>query len=128
MVSFSGPLVKIQGLSGGALQFTRDQAITVSITFYDTSGNVVNPSAASLTLSYTSLNGECGSTAIYALVQSGNVWSYTWDSSAAQRGPVYGHIASSDNVYAVDFDFRLIASLSNRELAGDNYNNGYCSW
>lgn len=119
-IAFLKPVVTLQGrVADGNQQFTRDQAITVSVTFYDSTGNVVTPAAATLTLSYVTLSEGCRTATSYTLVKSGNVWSYTWDSSIAQRGPVFGHIATSDKAYAVDFQFRLFANLSNRELAGD---------
>ena len=127
-VAFLKPVISLQGrVATGRQQFSRDQAIVVSATFYDSTGAVANPSAATLTLSYLTLSDGCRVKTSYALVKVGNVWSYTWDSSISQRREISGHIASSDKIYSADFSFRLTASLSNRELAGDDIGNGYCS-
>jgi hypothetical protein len=127
MVSFYTPIVLLDGRAAdGNQQFTRDQSVMVDVTFYDDTGAVVTPSSASLTLDYITSPDGCRTHVTYALTQSSDVWSYTWDSSAAQRGVVYGHAATSAPVYAVDFRFRLTANLSNRELAGDDVSNGYC--
>lgn len=125
-IAFLKPVVTLQGrVADGNQQFTRDQAIAIAVTFYDSEGNVVTPSSATLTLSYRALTDGCRLHSDYALTNSGGVWSYTWDSSIAQRGTIFGHIASSAPIYAVDFAFGLIANLANREEAGDDLYNGY---
>lgn len=126
VVPFRNPIIFLQGrATDNRQQFTRDQAITVKVNFFDADGNVANPAAATLTISYRTINDNCRTHADYTLTKSGNDWSYTWDSSIARRGKIFGHIASGDKTYAADFTFRLTAELANRELAGDDDYNGY---
>ena len=110
--------VSVNGLqASGRQQITRDSSVPVAVTFYDVTGTVTNPSSATLTLSY--LQNSCRTHTDYALTQSGDVWSYTWDSTVANSGPVYGHIASSAPIQSTDFEFRLISNRANREEFGD---------
>jgi hypothetical protein len=117
-INFRRPIVTLQGrIVNGNQQFTRDRAITVSARFYDTRGNTVTPSSATLTLSYVAAF-DCRRTHTdYALTNSGGVWSYTWDSTIAEEGQISGHIATADKAYAVDFDFRLLKNPANRRVA-----------
>lgn len=120
------PFVTVQGFAAdGKQQFIRDQALAISVTFYDSTGSVVTPSSATLTLSYRLVNDACRTHTDYTMTQSGDAWSYTWDSSIAQRGTIFGHIATSSPIYSIDFAFGLIANLANREEAGDDDDNGY---
>ena len=120
------PSVTVNGFAAdGKQQFQRDQSLTVSVTFYDSEGDVVTPSSATLTLSYRAVNDGCRLHSDYTLTHNGDSWSYTWDSSIAQRGTIFGHIATSAPIYSVDFSFGLIANLANREEAGDDLYNGY---
>lgn len=101
--------------------FVRDSTINLKFNFYDSAGAAANPGSASVTISYVPL-AQCDRTfSTYSLTQSGNDWSYNWDSSIAEPGTVYAHAKTGDAVpvSSVDVEFRLTANCANRELAGD---------
>lgn len=113
------PIVSVNGIAAtGRQQFVRDYAVPISVTFYDDAGNVVTPSTATLTLSF--LQNNVRTFLDYSLTQSGNNWTYTWDSSIANPCEVYGHVTTSAPIYAVDFQFRLTANKASREKSGDD--------
>lgn len=112
-------------------QFIRDASVHIAITFYDSSGAIVSPSGANVTLSYVPLgSGSDGfdsrddflepTFVTFALTQSGTEWTFDWDSSIAEPGIVSGHaITTGGLASSVDFSFRLIANRANKLLAGD---------
>jgi hypothetical protein len=101
--------------------FVRDSTVSLKFNFYDSAGAIVNPGSAGVTISYVPL-GQCERTFnTYDLTQSGNDWSYNWDSSIAEPGVVYAHAKTGDvsPVSSADVEFRLTANCANRELTGD---------
>ena len=111
-------------------QFVRDAGIHISVTFLDSTGAIVTPTGANVTLSFvpknhTSLAPE-RTFITYALVAPSSPatdWTYDWDSSIAEPGVVWGHAVTTTldvPVSSVDFSFRLIANRANKELAGDD--------
>ena len=101
--------------------FVRGSTVKLKFNFYDSAGAITSPNAAQVTLSYVPLN-QCDRTFnTYALTQSGNDWTYEWDSSVAESGVVFVHAETTDPVpvSSMDADFRLTANCANRELAGD---------
>lgn len=101
--------------------FVRDSTVNLKFNFYDNAGSAINPGSAAVTVSYVPL-GQCERTFnTYALTQSGNDWTYNWDSSLAEPGVVYAHAKTGDvsPVSSSDAEFRLTANCANRELAGD---------
>jgi hypothetical protein len=97
-------------------QYTRGATIPVTVKFVDASRDIENPISANVTLSYVQ-NG-CRTKQTYALMQSDDDWTYNWDSSVADRGRVYAHVATNDDA-AGDFDFQLTSNTANQELFGD---------
>jgi hypothetical protein len=100
--------------------FIRDSTVSISVNFYDSTGVIVNPASATVTLSYMKAGRNSQPDhASYPLVQQGNDWNYSWDSRVADEGPVYGHAQTDGNtpVSSVDFEFRLIANEANRNVA-----------
>ena len=103
----------------------RGSAVNIAITFYDNKGAIVTPTGANATLSYIPLGSDPGDRTFqtYALTQSGNEWTYDWDSSVSEPVQVYGHaVTTTPNVpvSSVDFEFRLTANRANKELSGDD--------
>lgn len=99
--------------------FVRDSTVTCTVTFLGTNGLPVAPDSATLTLSYL-IDGTETETD-YVLVQSGDEWSYDWDSRVADPGQISGH-AQTDGVApvsSVDFEFRLSANKANRDQSDD---------
>lgn len=102
--------------------FTRGSNVNISVTFYDSAGGLITPTAAQVTLSYVphGTDPPCPIFITYALTQSGSAWTYDWNSSAAGAGVVSGHAETADIPdAAVDFEFRVTAGRANKELAGD---------
>jgi hypothetical protein len=94
--------------------FVRGATVSVTINFFDSGGGVINPVSATLDLDYPMSDGTRGQTSA-ALTNSGNDWTYDWDSTVAAGGKVYGHAATDGSapISAVDFQFNLTANLAN---------------
>lgn len=101
--------------------FVRDSTINLKFNFYDSTGALVSPGSASVTLSYVPLGGGERTFNTYTLTQSGNDWAYDWDSSIADPCVVYAHAQTGapSPISSMDTEFRLTANCANRELAGD---------
>lgn len=103
--------------------FVRGSTVRLKFNFYDTTGAIVNPvNGANVTVSYIPLGGGDPTFATYALTQSGNDWTYDWDSSVSEPCIVSAHAATAapSPISTVDVDFRLKANRANKELAGDD--------
>jgi hypothetical protein len=100
--------------------FDRDSTIRLRFNFKDAFGDVINPAAAEISISYCPHGGE-PTYATYALVQSGDDWVYEWDSSVASAGVISVHAQTLGGppTAAIDTEFRLKANRANRELTGD---------
>jgi hypothetical protein len=107
--------------------FTRDSSVRLKFNFRNADNAIINPVSAQVSLSYKPLGGNSGSlesgftVATYPLVQSGDDWIYTWDSSVASACIVAVHAATTDGppISAIDTEFRLKANRSNKELVGE---------
>lgn len=102
-------------------QFTRDSTIKLKFNFKDAAGAVVNPDAASVSLSYLPHGGGDLTIATYSLAQTGDDWLYEWDSSVAAPCVIAVHAQTDDGppTSSIDAEFRLKANRANRELTGD---------
>jgi hypothetical protein len=74
-------------------EITRGSTVVFATVFTDPTGVTVNPVSATLHLEYRA-SGTLTATSI-ALVQSGNTWTASWDSSVADGGRVDWHIRST---------------------------------
>lgn len=102
--------------------FTRDSTIRLKFNFQTADGTVINPAAATVSISYMPKNYVGDPTTVtYPLVQSGNDWVYEWDSRVAEPCVVTAHAETADGppTSAIDAEFRLKANRANRQLAGD---------
>jgi hypothetical protein len=92
--------------------YVRGATITLKYNFFDADGAIINPSTATVAISY---RANCSDTsATYSLSQSGNDWTYDWDSSVADGGRVSTHAAGSGGE-AFDRDFILTANWANQD-------------
>jgi hypothetical protein len=103
--------------------FTRDSTIHLKFNFRDHDGVIVNPTSATLSLSFLPHGGTSGDvmTASYPLVQNGDDWIYDWDSSVALPCVIAVHAQTDGGppTSSIDTEFRLKANRANRQLAGD---------
>ncbi len=102
-------------------QFTRDSTIKLKFNFKNALGEVVNPDAANVSLSYMPHGGGDITVSTYPLVQDGDDWLYEWDSSIASPCVISVHAQTMDGppTSSIDTEFRLKANRANRELTGD---------
>lgn len=113
--------------------FVRGSNVHISVTFFDEDGDVIQPAAANVTISYVPKNnttqGALRTFITYALVaptSPATDWTYDWDSSVSEPGVVDCNAVTTDTpAAAVDFQFRLTANRANRELAGDDVPNDF---
>ena len=101
--------------------FTRDSTIHLKFNFKNADSELVNPVAATVSISFMPVNYQGVTTIVYPLVQSGNDWVYECDSSMAAPCVVYAHAETADGppTSSIDVEFRLKANRANRQLAGD---------
>lgn len=103
--------------------FVRDSTVRLKFRFHDAGGEIRNPSAANLSISYLP-HGDYGelTTVTYPLVRTTGTddWVYEWDSSVARPCVVTAHAETVGiPTSAVDTAFRLTANVANRQLVGD---------
>lgn len=102
--------------------FIRDSTIRLKFNFQTADGDIINPAAANISISYMPFNYTGDPTTVtYPLAQSGNDWVYEWDSSVAEPCVVYAHAetAGGPPTSSIDIEFRLKANRANKQLAGD---------
>jgi hypothetical protein len=102
--------------------FTRDSTIKFKFNFRNAAGEIMNPlGGADISLSYMPHSGDDITTQTYPLVQSGNDWTYEWDSSVAAPCVIAVHAQTNDGppTSSIDTEFRLKANRANRQLTGD---------
>ncbi len=102
--------------------FTRDSTIKLKFNFRNADGIILNPNAAEVSFSYMPRGGNSDLTCVtYPLVQSGNDWTYEWDSSVSEPMVIQVHAQTTDGppTSSIDTEFRLKANRANRELAGE---------
>ena len=86
--------------------FIRGNTIVLSFQFYDTSGNIVTPSAANAYLNYTGEAGQAEETLALSLVYG--EWTASWDSRNCVGGTVFGYAETSPPVPIAATDFVLV--------------------
>jgi hypothetical protein len=86
---------------------TRGNTVFLDFTFYDEDGVIAVVGSAEVQLTYPDANGW--ETEVVTLTNDSNVWSATWDSTAARPGWVsyHAHSVSGSFEYAQDGRFRL---------------------
>lgn len=102
--------------------FIRDSTIRLKFNFRTADGTISNPTAgANVSLSYMPHGGQDITEATYPLVQSGNDWTYEWDSTIASPCVITVHAQTLGGppTSSIDAEFRLKANRANRQLTGD---------
>ena len=101
--------------------FTRDSTIKLKFNFRNAAGEILNPNNAEVSFSYMPSSGGDLTCVTYPLVQSGNDWTYEWDSSVSEPMVVQVHAQTTGGppTSSIDTEFRLKANRANRELAGE---------
>lgn len=89
----------------------RGNTVTLSFTFYDENDDIAICTSATVTLVYTGGTGDF-ETETLDLVNADNVWSVSWDSTAAKAGwaEYHAHAVASGISYAEDSRFRVRAN------------------
>lgn len=102
-------------------QFTRDSTIKLKFNFRNAAGDISNPAAANVSISYLPFADGDPTTVTYPLAQNGNDWIYEWDSRVASPCVITAHAQTVGGppVSSIDVEFRLKANRANRELTGD---------
>jgi len=91
---------------------TRGSTVVFVTTFKDDTGAIVNPASANLYLKFRT--GNVIQSATVPLVQSGNTWTASWDSSVADGGRADWHIRSAGtNKAAMEGSLSLKTNLAN---------------
>ena len=103
--------------------YIRGNTIAFSKVFLDTSGEIVNPSSANISILYPSsgwpLNGENLVTTQFALALTSSstastTWAATWWSGNSQPGDVFWSIKSTNHALSsTDGQFRLVGNPAN---------------
>ena len=100
----------------------RDSTVKLKFNFKNAEGIITNPSAgAQVSISFLPYAGGESTTLTYPLVQSGDDWTYEWDSSVAAPCVIAVHAQTNGGppTSSIDVEFRLKANRANRELTGD---------
>lgn len=99
--------------------FTRGATITLTHTFYDSSGDVTSPTSASCTLAYPTSGFPfrgCYATTTVALTENTTtlIWSGTWNSRVSWPGTVFYSIVGDDTTEtAKDDQFEIRGNRAN---------------
>lgn len=90
----------------------RGNSVVFTAVFYDQTGAIISPVAASTRVTYD-VSGVA-TTATVTLAEDSGTWSGTWDSSVADTGTVYWHTSSAGSPSAADDgSFELSANAAN---------------
>jgi hypothetical protein len=100
--------------------FVRGSTVFFDIVFKDENGSTINPSGATLTISYPKKAGGGRASTELAMTAGGGFedgWGPAdgWDSRNAGQGAVYAHARTDGNppVSSEDFEFQLEANPAN---------------
>jgi hypothetical protein len=92
--------------------FVRKNALVASAVFTPMVGDD-SPSSATCVLNYTNLSGVTQQVSL-PMAEDDNIWSVTWDSSAAAAGLVQWMIYSEGNIQAAtQGEFIILANAAN---------------